>query len=897
MGRARERPPRPLVADASMVPPAGASSFVVGSAGLRPSWIVHRRSSLVGAAPPGRTLRNPLCAGRRRAYGLPGPAATGGHDATRCSDLDPGLHPPHDAGSGPRPLVKGLLRLPDDVPLAILRGGDALAREPSLRGLGVATVGDVMRLRADDLAGDDGRLAAGLARVLVPWVDPPCGPGSGPYLLEGDYPEWFDRVPLSELRLPNLMGDVLAPCVDIGGLRVHPAAILARVDGLGTTAPLRLRKRVESAFARLSQLRPEARYAHLGADAPAPYDLAEPFLSHVERHLHLLDERDAQVLCARLGITGAGRSLRELASDLGVTPERVRQVQGRSLRRIDDATGCMGIITAALERRRPGLPFLVGEALAEAWTAGMPMWLFESLIHRCAGYHLVALSPDAVYVCGHHEAPWADARAKLLGLLAESPPGTSADAVLERLGRLVPRDDLEGCMALAGLLLAGRDSSTAMAGLGMWRELVASLLPEDGKVTLDESWGRIEHLAAGGLTRRRFEDHLRTHALNVGGGLFARCVRVEVDAGTIQACDEILRSGAPGRRWSTEEIHRGLVSRGADRDMDVVSLELMLCAANRFNRTRARLWWHPDAPQSAPDVNMLAERVLEERGGPMPVGELTRETFERWGSRKFRQLNLKGRLVLVDRGVWGLADRDIGIAPSTRTTLVGEALEAIAKGAALLGDVFAAVEPSCLRAGVANRYLLGTLLRLDAGIGLGCGGAIRAPRQVPALRPGSMKEAVLLALNSKPGGSTRAEISHRVAAVTGKVPSDPTLSAALRGFGRRVERGLWVARGDMPDMAAPVERRTKVGTGGLGRPRKKPKPPKPKGYPTTRKSAVPSVAFDWTEEREALLRAMASQGRSSFDIRQALGGGITKNAVIAKCHRMGLSKPRQRRDA
>ena len=281
----------------------------------------------------------------------------------------------------------------------------------------------------------------------------------------------------------------------------------------------------------------------------------------------------------------------------------------------------------------------------------------------------------------------------------------------------------------------------------------------------------------------------------------------------------------------------------------------------------------------------------------MPVAELTREAFSRWGGRRFKQLNLKGRLVLLDRGVWGLADRDVGVDPDARRALVEEAIAAVGRGAVLLGDVHAAVEASCLRAGVANQHLLGTLLRLDAGVAFGPGGSIRLPRQGHAPRPGSMKGAVMLALQARPGGSTRAEISERVAAATGKVPSDPTLSAALRRFGRRVERGLWVARGDMPDMAAPAERRARTARDPAPRPRK-PRPPRtPKGYPAGRKPAGPSVAFDWTEERESTLRTMVSQGRSTFDIRQALGGGVTKNAVIAKAHRMGLSRPRKRGDA
>src|ERR1700751_2791732 len=44
-----------------------------------------------------------------------------------------------------------------------------------------------------------------------------------------------------------------------------------------------------------------------------------------------------------------------------------------------------------------------------------------------------------------------------------------------------------------------------------------------------------------------------------------------------------------------------------------------------------------------------------------------------------------------------------------------------------------------------------------------------------------------------------------------------------------------------------------------------------------------------TAERSALLKKMWKEGKSAADIAKTLAKGVTRNAVIGKAHRMGLS--------
>ena len=56
----------------------------------------------------------------------------------------------------------------------------------------------------------------------------------------------------------------------------------------------------------------------------------------------------------------------------------------------------------------------------------------------------------------------------------------------------------------------------------------------------------------------------------------------------------------------------------------------------------------------------------------------------------------------------------------------------------------------------------------------------------------------------------------------------------------------------------------------------------------TRDAALPT-ALSWTDERVELLRRLWIEGLSASRIAAELAGGVTRNAVIGKVHRMGLS--------
>ena len=90
---------------------------------------------------------------------------------------------------------------------------------------------------------------------------------------------------------------------------------------------------------------PEERHALQQALAVDPTDIVEGRDRRrcIERALERLPQPDRQVVSLRFGFSGAPLTLREVGRLLRVTPERVRQIQARAIRRLRRGATSTGI--------------------------------------------------------------------------------------------------------------------------------------------------------------------------------------------------------------------------------------------------------------------------------------------------------------------------------------------------------------------------------------------------------------------------------------------------------------------------------------------------------------------------------------------------------------------------
>ena len=60
------------------------------------------------------------------------------------------------------------------------------------------------------------------------------------------------------------------------------------------------------------------------------------------------------------------------------------------------------------------------------------------------------------------------------------------------------------------------------------------------------------------------------------------------------------------------------------------------------------------------------------------------------------------------------------------------------------------------------------------------------------------------------------------------------------------------------------------------------------GEESLRGGPMADTSVTWTEERLELLKKLWSEGWSASQIAAEIGGGMTRNAVLGKSHRLGL---------
>lgn len=100
----------------------------------------------------------------------------------------------------------------------------------------------------------------------------------------------------------------------------------ARQETLSLDVPLNMGDEVGSTLAELVE-----------SDAPSPYDVATAtlFRRQAEETMNILSQREKQVLVLRYGFhSGREQTLEEISAQLGVSRERVRQIEKKALRRL-----------------------------------------------------------------------------------------------------------------------------------------------------------------------------------------------------------------------------------------------------------------------------------------------------------------------------------------------------------------------------------------------------------------------------------------------------------------------------------------------------------------------------------------------------------------------------------
>lgn len=554
------------------------------------------------------------------------------------------------------------------------------------------------------------------------------------------------------------------------------------------------------------------------------------FMSGLQEGLSYCDEREMRVLELRMGLRGTKCTLDEIGKLLGITRERIRQVESKAVRKVSALMGAWmerieSGIHAVLNARDEPLP-LVGLEVIDPWFSGIgenerPFAFTLGHFKDKREFFLVRVDGQ-VYVSAISQEGWEDALRKTKALLGELVKGDKS--MPEEEARYLAESMLTGAGEELRPLLWKETSKRAhfsktpsgesrLASFGMGAESIveAVLLESDRPLHFEE-------IAKRCVSRGKELDVRRAHnaAADIGillapgtYGLESHFPlnQEEIDRLVGEAENIILTN--PAKQWHADEIAERLGEAGIDFDSKLN--KYVLNHALRSSQSLAylgRMVWQIRSGKNQGTADRIAvwqavAVALEQNGAPMRTEEIRRELSKDRGLGAYSLAVLQSDPVIkVGEATWGLLWRDVPFSEHGAKRLTDELENVMRKngeGLHISEIVGSLRETSDLASRVKDPALLVALAVRTGKIKSAKGGYIH-----PADWEGSHRlcsnEAIKSALeeSGSAGWSLHAIVARATGLLGREIP--PYVASRLLisvGASFNEDRGVWV----MPEVA------------------------------------------------------------------------------------------------
>ncbi|MBK6786996.1 MAG: hypothetical protein IPG77_04860 [Betaproteobacteria bacterium] len=546
----------------------------------------------------------------------------------------------------------------------------------------------------------DSRQRLGLARfLLMSGVEPKAD-----NLLDKlrHCPPWFVSMPLDRLRLTVRQKNVFL---------AHELSVVEDLSARGTNGLLQLpnmgRKSVNELAVALYQAlldgppRIDKDVSDRDTDEPTsvftqthtlpPEDLplvpsnAHSFKEELASAAQVLSANERGLLAARMGFNCRRMTLQEIADDIGVTRERVRQIETKVCKRLAHAGVWQHFeqrLMRLLEHRDAPL-LLDGLPGLDAWFEGLPDLAepFEFVFDRFLNRRLSVLAIDGVrYVSRLSWSEWESelraARRMLEASVADQMLEADAKSLVESL--LVGRgEELRGeiwTKAAEFARFAEReDGRRYLAAYGRSAEAVVHAILAGSPKPLHYS--EIQRLSATYSTEPLDVRRAHAAAANVGilyergtFGLLNHCPLTEPELAQVCADSEDLALEEHSQRqWHCSELCEDLIQRGLGFGgrLTAYVVNLALKDSTLLVNLGRMVWGIRDSwragTASRIDLRQAVVSVLQRRGEPLTTVEIRRALEVERGLSDHFQIFPVAPLVRLGEGKWGLIGRDTAL--------------------------------------------------------------------------------------------------------------------------------------------------------------------------------------------------------------------------------------------
>ncbi len=411
-----------------------------------------------------------------------------------------------------------------------------------------------------------------------------------------------------------------------------------------------------------------------------------PLKQHLENSLALLEEKERTILEYRIGYQGAVKTLEEVGAIIGVTRERIRQIQKKNVNKIiltqywDD---CIAIKIGVLLSERKIPLYLEMIETEDKWFAGFlgNYSHLAAIIELFSDNEIRLLKINGTIVISRiTQDEWdslvSNFRASLK-VKAKEMIWTKSDIELTFKASL----EEAGAVDLLPLIWDIFSEILKFDGEGPLSKLVAYGRTAEGAVlvALQKAEGPLHFsemaVRASEILGKKVDARLAHNVLpRLGAKLYDRGIYGLPKFNPISdiTCNHIrlvvnktLYEGTLAKQWHVTEILSELKNKfpSLPNTLDLYVLNIILEASEKLTYLNKNVWARSDSNQSPVDRVGMADaftKILEDSGRPLKGVEIKSILKEVRGVHQDLQLQPTERMILVGPDTWGLVERDVG---------------------------------------------------------------------------------------------------------------------------------------------------------------------------------------------------------------------------------------------
>lgn len=424
-------------------------------------------------------------------------------------------------------------------------------------------------------------------------------------------------------------------------------------------------------------------------------------LQAVRRSLHALGTRERDILSRRMGLNGPAETLSEIGESYGVTRERIRQIEAKTLAQLFKDEIWDDLLTeklsSLLKNREFPLPMLGVEAI-DSWFDGIAATnsAFRYVLSNMPGNLVGLVEIDGmIYLTFLSQQRWEAILFEAQSLLsASTEKGWTEQHCRSVVYALLPEDAAElrtllweKATALCHFSLNDSGGSILRSyGRGAEQIVEAVLQDTERPLHYSEIFERVTARSKKEIDVRRVHNAAASVGYLLGRGTFGLVKHLPLSQQELVAladqAEAIISDGPPDRQWHTTELLITLIEAGSPPAVvaDKYVLDVALHRSGAL-KSLGRMVWMQRLPnvssQARIDIRQAIVTIVRQAGRPLKATEIRLRLVAVRGSNEHVQISTYPPLIRVGPSLWGLLERDVALIP-------GEQIEFANRLAALL---------------------------------------------------------------------------------------------------------------------------------------------------------------------------------------------------------------------